>query len=1412
MNSNFELGTVIEASIIDILKPSLVITNFDYDYIGRISILDLAWSYGESKKIFDSLVVGSRIKAVVIEVNHELKQVILAVNILYENNFNQYWNSIQKADEVEVTILEEQQNVVLCSTANGLIGVLNKKDLLTKDKQFKAKVLFKDSKYRLLNLVNTTYDFLESELEFNQADNESLSKDLQKLEPELSNYSLIQEKQADNKEKDDHSVVQSDVTEPVSLEDELLFLDLKNSSKYYLQSFKNFSESSIAKNATDDQLLVIETGFKVDKSILLESFISSNTLIIEFGENTSAWNSFKDSAPFFINQEEPSIVQEQLFLKFISEQIYWLRYDNYESKEGIYIYNNLFSIYCVVEQQKDNDEIVFIIENFVYGNKIEGFGKRLRRGEQIKPFTLTSNFLVTKPYGSRLLNKYQSEILRHLKLKSKCFDIVETLKFNSNEILSKETKALKIIDSFIDYQLTLVEQKSKNNIVECPGYIRKIGSGAELSIEIDQEVGDKLELKEDDLVIFKLKDNGKNENFCEGEVVKAQKNYLISIKDDSLFNINDLATKFFLEKKISTSQLKIQQNIIKDFLNKKIEISHIESLLIAPDKVEKPIKAQFNFINKSLAKTEKEQPDNNQILAVRKAVGNKNVLLIQGPPGTGKTTVIVEVIQQLVKRGEKILVTGQNHVAVDNVFLKLVEASKLNCLRVGNSSRFDKDVLKYSLDEQKSLFSEYYRKFLDNQVRLMQLFVDNYTSLDSSQLKLLLLEKVASFKNSYGELDKEFLSNHSETTDLLNGLSLQGVEGLLKHTKLWLSEEIVFDDSFLSSFLYSSVDVVFATCIGIRTDSYFSKMESKFDTVIIDEAGKASIAETLVALQLGKKVILVGDQMQLPPYFDSSHLDERDKESFVSVKKKENVFSDITDVKDALKSSFFEFLINRIESDKFPEDNKVMLNYQYRMHPTIGEFVSRTFYNDNVKMGSNTLSNRLSLPSPFDKELIFFDSSSSKDSLEKKDDDSVSVSNPFEAKFIVEIILSELIKNDVSLGSIAIIAPYKSQVNLIKKILSNSTTNQFDIDELDIATLDSFQGKEYDIIIFSFTRAIKHSNNSMGKYQKVGFLDDARRLNVAFSRAKKKLIMIGHANTLKDQRSHNDDLFNYTNLFKNVISLCKDESIGKFISTANYYKEIANHYKEIAKNVFNDIASSYKLNDRVKATVDNVGRTKDGGKPYGLFLLIDDFMVLAHESQTPNFMDYKDREYVDVVITDINDKTQKIGVAICDDNGQIFKRSIENRRLKFEDIVSKYQKNDIVKAKVGNIKPYGLFLTIDGLSVLAHESQTSNFMDFKDNDYVDVVITDINFEQKKMEVAIIDQYWKQILDNIGKKVNATIIRKTNNAIIVSLFDKSITSILYLSSEVLAKVNVNDFCSVTIKSVDLSKRRKVTIKK
>jgi hypothetical protein len=102
---------------------------------------------------------------------------------------------------------------------------------------------------------------------------------------------------------------------------------------------------------------------------------------------------------------------------------------------------------------------------------------------------------------------------------------------------------------------------------------------------------------------------------------------------------------------------------------------------------------------------------------------------------------------------------------------------------------------------------------------------------------------------------------------------------------------------------------------------------------------------------------------------------------------------------------------------------------------------------------------------------------------------------------------------------------------------------------------------EFDVIIFSFTRAASPEQ----KNKKVGFLDDARRLNVAFSRAKKKLILIGNSETLTDSRSHFDSLFNYTDLFRRLVYLSKKEKIGNFVNLTDFKNLKSNFQLNVGK-------------------------------------------------------------------------------------------------------------------------------------------------------------------------------------------------------------------------------------------------------
>ena len=126
-------------------------------------------------------------------------------------------------------------------------------------------------------------------------------------------------------------------------------------------------------------------------------------------------------------------------------------------------------------------------------------------------------------------------------------------------------------------------------------------------------------------------------------------------------------------------------------------------------------------------------PKNNQVKAVRKAVGNKNIFLIQGPPGTGKTTVIAEVVQQLINRGEKVLVSSQTHIAVDNVLEKLSEIENLNLLRIGTYSKLNDNIKRFHINGWIKFYAEDYSRYSQNNLKFLKQFYKQSSTVSDKE-------------------------------------------------------------------------------------------------------------------------------------------------------------------------------------------------------------------------------------------------------------------------------------------------------------------------------------------------------------------------------------------------------------------------------------------------------------------------------------------------------------------------------------------------------------------------------------------------------------------------------------------------------------------------------------------------------
>lgn len=278
------------------------------------------------------------------------------------------------------------------------------------------------------------------------------------------------------------------------------------------------------------------------------------------------------------------------------------------------------------------------------------------------------------------------------------------------------------------------------------------------------------------------------------------------------------------------------------------------------------------------------------------------------------------------------------------------------------------------------------------------------------------------------------------------------------------------DNKGLEKALALSANIVGMTCNRVGAYRFLDSTEM-FDYAIIDEVCKATLPEILMPLTVSKKAVLVGDPKQLPPVFCSEDIE---------------VLKAIEDC-DLQRFMYIDELFKRAE-------NTVLLDTQYRMEQNIGSMISRMFYDGDIKNGR---------ADAIERSLVWLDYKPTRKWPEpdKTDGGRPIIRNLDEAKIITKLlaILDEQADKE---KSIAVIAPYRYQIAEIRKRLSNYNKLKVNVD-----TVDGFQGKECDCVIFGITR-------TTGSYR---FLADPRRLNVALSRAKDKIIIVGNAEYAEKQ-------------------------------------------------------------------------------------------------------------------------------------------------------------------------------------------------------------------------------------------------------------------------------------------------------
>ena len=443
--------------------------------------------------------------------------------------------------------------------------------------------------------------------------------------------------------------------------------------------------------------------------------------------------------------------------------------------------------------------------------------------------------------------------------------------------------------------------------------------------------------------------------------------------------------------------------------------------------------------------------------AVNEVLWAKDVAIVHGPPGTGKTTTLVEAINETLMRESQVLVCAQSNMAVDWISEKLVDRG-INVLRIGNPTRVNDKMLGFT----------YERRFESH---------PDYPQLWAIRKAIRELRKNR----------KKGSENYHQKMDRLKSRAAE--------IELRINAE-----------LFGEARVIACTLVG---SAHHLLEGMKFGTLFIDEAAQALEAACWIPMRRASRVILAGDHCQLPPTVKSIA---------------------------ALRAGLGKTLMERIAENK-PEV-VTLLKIQYRMNDEIMRFSSDWFYGGKVESAPQ-IKYRSVLD--YDHPITWIDTSNEENQItiegEDAPEDSVSTSSSvsaanqnsdlnFKEQFVgesfgrinkaeAELTLLTLAEYFTKIGKqrvleeridVGIISPYRAQVQYLKKLIKKYEFFKPYRRLISVNTVDGFQGQERDVILISLVRS-----NDEGQ---IGFLKDLRRMNVAMTRARMKLIILGNKDTM----------------------------------------------------------------------------------------------------------------------------------------------------------------------------------------------------------------------------------------------------------------------------------------------------------
>ena len=443
--------------------------------------------------------------------------------------------------------------------------------------------------------------------------------------------------------------------------------------------------------------------------------------------------------------------------------------------------------------------------------------------------------------------------------------------------------------------------------------------------------------------------------------------------------------------------------------------------------------------------------------AVNEVLWAKDVAIVHGPPGTGKTTTLVEAINETLMRESQVLVCAQSNMAVDWISEKLVDRG-INVLRIGNPTRVNDKMLGFTYERRFESHADY--------------------------------PQLWAIRKAIRELRKNRKKGSENYHQKMDRLKSRAAEIELR----------------INAELFGEARIIACTLVG---SAHHLLEGMKFGTLFIDEAAQALEAACWIPMKRASRVILAGDHCQLPPTVKSIA---------------------------ALRAGLCKTLMERIAENK-PEV-VTLLKIQYRMNDEIMRFSSDWFYGGKVESAPQ-IKYRSVLD--YDHPITWIDTSNEENQITIEGEDapedsastssSVSAANQnsdlnFKEQFVgesfgrinkaeAELTLLTLAEYFTKIGKqrvlsesidVGIISPYRAQVQYLKKLIKKYEFFKPYRRLISVNTVDGFQGQERDVILISLVRS-----NDEGQ---IGFLKDLRRMNVAMTRARMKLIILGNKDTM----------------------------------------------------------------------------------------------------------------------------------------------------------------------------------------------------------------------------------------------------------------------------------------------------------